>query len=394
MKVSEALELWQKDGLLTAEKVKELILGLKKHEKAERTDKGVVIFSTIGACLIGLGILLFIGSNWSEMGPAQRIITLFVGYLVVGLAAITAGKRGLPKVEESLWFLLTVMYGANIFLLGQIFNFTLTFWQGPFLWLIGALVMGYARQKLVYGVVAIPLALLALGWYGGGSGWFMDDQMEFLISGEGLRALLPLIGITLIALSRGMQEWKITKFLAGPSLIWGMLLFAVPIVITTIHQEVLSGLFDLSYSTKQIVIILIGIVSTGVMVFTPYIRTKIGRATILAMLALTVVLLIEGDKGTYIGDLAKENGFIYGLYVLFIFLISISSVWVGLLVQNRNLVNAGIACSSVIILIQYFSWSFEMLPNSIAFILGGVVLIGLSIAMERTRRALITSMNK
>ena len=77
------------------------------------------------------------------------------------------------------------------------------------------------------------------------------------------------------------------------------------------------------------------------------------------------------------------------MYVIGIFVLAIACIWIGVRSFNRHLVNLGAASSSVIILIQYFAWSFDMLPTSFAFILGGIVLIVVSIVMERTRRAML-----
>lgn len=80
--------------------------------------------------------------------------------------------------------------------------------------------------------------------------------------------------------------------------------------------------------------------------------------------------------------------------MIIVFALSVATVWVGVRALNRYLVNVGVASCSIIILIQYFAWSFEMLPTSFAFIVGGVVLILLSVAMERARRSMIARIQK
>jgi len=42
-----------------------------------------------------------------------------------------------------------------------------------------------------------------------------------------------------------------------------------------------------------------------------------------------------------------------------------------------------------LIIIQYFARSFELLDRSIAFILGGIVLIALSVFVEKQRRRIM-----
>jgi uncharacterized membrane protein len=107
------------------------------------------------------------------------------------------------------------------------------------------------------------------------------------------------------------------------------------------------------------------------------------------LIGITVLLLIlivpSGGKPLF-GTLFDRNLALFALYVVFVFGLSVATVWVGVRAFNRHLINIAIASSSRFILIQYFSWSFDMLPTSFAFILGGIVL---SIVMERTRRAMI-----
>ena len=116
--------------------------------------------------------------------------------------------------------LATIELGGAIFLLAQIFTFSLTFWQGPFLWLLGTLAMAYARQRAAYGVLAVPLAVPTLGWLGGDSGWFMDDQLEFLVSERGLTALLPLIGVGFAALGLLARRAPYWAFAANALIAW------------------------------------------------------------------------------------------------------------------------------------------------------------------------------
>lgn len=384
----EALAIWKNDGHLSAAKVDELKKSLKEKGGDIGVSKGIAIFATIGAILVGLGVLLFIGSNWSEMSPFHRILVIAMGYGVVVLAAIVTGNRGLSKVSEALWLLVCLLLGANIFLLGQIFHFSLTFWQGPFLWMIGVLAVGFARRQKEYGALAVPLGLLALGWVGGGKGWFMDDQMQFLIDEGGLRPILPLIGVGLISLSlliRTHSDW-----LEDALMNWGAFLLAVPLIITTIDPEVLS-FFQMEYTVKQMIIIAATLFLVALAFVKGDIRSKESRYALLTVAALQVFFVIQRYEKALVDILVSDNDVAFFFYVLVVFGLSLLATWSGVQAGNRSLINAGVLSTSIIILIQYFSWTYDMLHSSIAFIMGGIVLITLSIFMERTRRKLLES---
>ncbi|MBU0766388.1 DUF2157 domain-containing protein [Patescibacteria group bacterium] len=387
----EAIEVWQKEGVLTPEQAKLLKDSLQKKSGDIGVGHGIVIFSTIGAVLVALGVLLFIGSNWQNMGPTLRILVVFTGYIVVDLGAYATQKRGLEKVPESLWFLLSLMLGAAIFLLAQIFHHSLTFWQGPLLWMFGVLAMGFARKLEPYAFFAIPLGLLALGWFGGGGGWFMDDQMQFLVDERGLRPLLPLIGIGLIALGTVVRD-RVTW--AEDSLFkWGTLLIAIPLIATTVHQEIASWFFETVFTLKQLLILGGVFFVIAISLVKGKMHSDISKIALLGVAAFLVLPTLHVGGEPLVGAAIKDNLVLFLMHILVVFGISLLSVWFGIRTANRGLVNTGILAASVIILIQYFSWSFEMLHSSIAFILGGIVLIALSIFMERTRKKLLASIH-
>ena len=388
LSAKRALQIWQNKGLLSADEAERLRRELLEETNAASTGRGVVLFSTIGAVLVGLGVILFIGSNWERIGPMLRVTLVLTGYGLVCAAAWGTGVRGLQRVSESLWFLATLLLGGAIFLLAQIFNFSLTFWQGPFLWLIGTIAMGFARQLPVYSVLAVPLAVLTLGWLGGGSGWFMDDQLEFLVSERGLTALLALIGAGLASLgllARRVPGWA---FAANALIAWGGVMVAVMLVVSSASDQASRYIFSLLFTPKQISIIVGALALTAVAcIYGDTNRT--GRTVLALTTILLLALIVPSDGKPLLGVMFAGNLLLFAVYVVFVFGLALTSAWVGVRTLNRHLINIGIASSSIIILVQYFSWTFEMLPTSFAFILGGVVLIVLSVILERTRRAMI-----
>ena len=150
--------------MLEPEQSERLAAYLDGHSDAgQGSGRMVRIISVFGAVLVGLGLILFVASHWSGMGPALRIGILFGAYCTVVSAALLAQGRGYDRVGRSLWFLATLAVGANIFLIGQIFNFSLTFWQAPFLWLLATLAMGFVHPVHAGMIEELGLELDARG---------------------------------------------------------------------------------------------------------------------------------------------------------------------------------------------------------------------------------------
>jgi len=382
------LKRWQQEGLLTEDKVAELRASLASGDSA----RGIRIFAAIGAVLAGLGVILFVSSNWAGMGPVSRVTVLLVGFAVVVTGAVAAQRRDQPRVAEATWLLATLMLGANIFLMAQIFNHTLTYWQGTFRWMLGAVVLGWALRSRLQAAVAIPLGLLTLGWLGGGSGWIFDQQMEFLFSAGGLRPILPLIGVGLISsslLAARSEDWK---FLRGSCFGWGLMLIAIPVIISTAEVPVAEWFFGIDGTIKQFAILAVAaLLLAAALVFGEF-RSRASRPVLGATAVFFALMLVTVDGEPWV---AAEIGGLhlpFAGYVLAVFALALLTIWTGVKATDTRLVNVGMVSSALLIFIQYFSWSFAMLDRSVAFILGGLVLLGLSMMLEKKRRALLESM--
>lgn len=391
MDVEKALAHWRSQGLLSREQAERLEASLEELQE-ERSSRGIVIFATVGAVLVGLGILLFIGGNWQGMGPLSRGIVLLAVYAGVVAGAMLAGRRGYERLGEALWFLATLSFGANVFFLAQIFNHTLTYWQGPLVWLLGVLAMGFARRRLVYGHAAVPLFLLFLGWLGGGAGWFMDDQMEFLFSDRGLRPLLPLLGVGLLSGVLLLGRWRHGIFLTRACRGWGLLLIAVPLLIATADAAVVEGLFSLDWTPKQAILAGFALVAIGLGL--AVLGSTAGRIALGVALVLGGGPLITVGGDSWLGRAVQGNGFLFFLFVTTVFALALLTVWVGLQLARRALVNAGLATVAVLVFIQYFALSSDLLHGSLVFVFGGLLLMALAFGLERTRRRLLERMEE
>jgi uncharacterized membrane protein len=309
-------------------------------------------------------------------------------YALIVTGAASADARGHHRVARALWFLTTLSFGANIFFFGQIFHFTLTYWQGPMLWLIGTLAMAFAIESRLHAWTAIPLVILTLGWLGGGSGWFFDDQYEFLWSAGGLKPLFAVVGLAFVSLAL-IAERSRWRFASSIWFSWGSWLVALPLAISTFDPAAFASVFEITFAPKQIGIL----IGTGLLVGSALSlanRCRLEHRVFLAALfGMLVVLLVPGSEHTPWLAAHLHDWLPFLAYSAFVFTLALLTVWVGLVVLHRQLVNVGVATASVVVLAQYVSWSFRLLDRSMAFIIGGLVLIALSIGIERKRRQLL-----
>lgn len=133
------------------------------HDGADTQKRTVLIILTIAAVLVAAGVFSFIASNWQQMGKPLKIAVLVVSTLAMHLGGwFAAEKREYPKLGGSLYMLGTLLYGASIFLVGQIFNASSQWPDGFILWMFGALLMGAALKSSVQYSIGIVVGIIAV----------------------------------------------------------------------------------------------------------------------------------------------------------------------------------------------------------------------------------------
>ena len=122
----------------------------------------ISIILVVGAVLVGLGMLLFVSANWEHMARITKIVficgAMVSSYIGAWYCKYEPGTR--PKLGSALLLLGTLIYGAGIWLISQIFNYDTTLEQGLFVWSRAAGVAVVTRST----AVVVLLALLVVGW--------------------------------------------------------------------------------------------------------------------------------------------------------------------------------------------------------------------------------------
>ncbi len=398
MDAREALRFWEREGLLSHALAERLEQSLAGEPDVDRSSPLIRVLVFIGAVLIGGGLLLFIGSQWDEQSPLRRMLLLVGVYALIVAAAALAGSRRLDTTARGLWFLSSIAVGVNIFLIGQIYNLPLNYWQGTLLWMIAALAMGWAVPSSAQGWLAVVLGVLTLGWLSVPRAEFFD-QGAFLWDPSGIRPLVALIGLALAAASLLVTPTDFA-FLRRPARAVGVLLVAVPLTISTFHPDAFALVFQMDARTFHAVVM----VAAAAVIGAAWIRTSsplLARALPVLAVLLALVLpqsdpdrsiawgVVDTETVSWLHEHFAESELLFGLYTALVFALALGCVALGSQLRIPALVNTGMVVIAVLATAVYIGRLAGTLPTSIAVLLGGLVLVGFAVFLERKRRDIL-----
>lgn len=167
---------------------------ITKEEKEDTQKRTIRIIVTIGAVLIGVGVFSFIAANWQGMANIVKVLTI-----VIMMAASYVGgwflkeKWHYEKTGEALLLLGSIIYGAGIFLVAQMFHTRGNWPDGFILWMIGTIVMAFAVESFSLFNLAIPVGIAAVIGYPFGIFGSFGSHNPFLLTSSFLLLIATII---------------------------------------------------------------------------------------------------------------------------------------------------------------------------------------------------------
>lgn len=406
--VDQALEHWKSEKLLTEKQVRSLRKSLEGRGEAHLPNRALAIFGTIGAILVALGVILFFASNWSAMTPLLKVSVLLIGILLTAIAGYSMqyGSGRYPKVGAALLFLNVLLFGASIFLVAQIYHLQLNFWLGTALWFLVTAYFAYTLQSRLHAALAVLLLLLTIGWLRTALVSGFATEFDFLVGDRvSMLGLLPLFGITLIGANALHRRHAPLKFASDVLFGWGVFFTLIPIVISTAHREFFFQYFALPADPVAVVLLIAAMVITvWAAVRGNFEEDPRSRYGLVALALYTAYVLVLAQIPRILGypEFNGYGGYLQGtemwslrmlfiLHVVLTFVLHLIVLWFGAILRRPALVNVGMLGMVLLIMIQYFNFAYSMFDRSLFFIVGGALLLGMSLILERKRQHLLAS---
>jgi hypothetical protein len=279
------------------------------------------------------------------------------------------------------------MFGASLFLVGQMYNvqahdpFALLLWAG------GAVATALVVRSRVIAAAAV---LIFTSWVGFEFGLALDD------AGGDSFAAFPVVAVfyggALYAFATAAQERLGVHWFARSGFLEAGRGVGLPVAAAGLFVFTFSAATEeLSGAGDQLDgFLLAGFVLLGGLAFAGAAVLATGRrpsdryegGTLLAVLATMVVALFVGGDG--------------GLYALLFnvlfAVVALGVIYAGYLSDEAWLVNLGVVLVAVDLIARYFDVFWSALPRSVGLIGAGLLVLGIAYVLERQRKRLLARM--
>ena len=144
------LPRWRDQGWVTSENAAAIMASVE----GRRSMLGLsAIVAVMGAVLLGLGVLAFVAANWEQMPRIGRFLLLVAAMAAAYATAGVLRGRSLPALADAALLLAGLIFAAAIALVGQSYHLAGEFADAVLLWLLGcfaaALLTGSATTTVL-----------------------------------------------------------------------------------------------------------------------------------------------------------------------------------------------------------------------------------------------------
>lgn len=149
------IERWQAEGLITSDLATTL---LARYPAPRTTAWGPMVFAALAATVAGLGVVLILAHNWAEIPRLVRLGLIVGAVLACHWGASLCLRHGRAAASTGLGLLGTMLFGAGIMLVAQMYHIEGHWPNGVLLWACGATAIAWARPCPWQGALAAVLA--------------------------------------------------------------------------------------------------------------------------------------------------------------------------------------------------------------------------------------------
>ncbi len=436
-KLFNEIKQWVSDGIIDSSQEARI-----KSHYAGRLEYGRLIntITTLGSILVGLGVLLFVASNWDKLGRAVKITIIFSVTSLFNLAGyyFRNVKKNHPGLSQGFFLMGAFSFGAGIWLIAQIYQIHYNFSGGILFWILGILPLVYIYRLWTVLSLSSILSFIWLCSYQSyyfqraGYGFFiLLAVILFFCYKQGQR--FPLfVMIAAVASWLGhfwFLEFYRAELFSEANAIIAHLVFAIVFIALGFILYAL-GVYHLarkqfgkfSFLYKFLGIIFICLPAYSLSFAHHYDDYTRGVYPLKVGLVIGFLFILAISISLYLRNLSRKEGrnsqeinlvlcvicatifavavslmlprFTSLCFNIILFIETLGFMYLGFIKHSEGIFRLSIVIFFVNVLSRYFDIFWKMMPRSLLFIFGGIILIAGAIFADSKRRQIEERMHE
>ena len=381
---------WQISGIITEDQATEIVEYYNYHHplpaRSNIYGRLSAILATMGAALVGVGVILLIGANWQDIPLLVKLILLWTAVIACnGLGYWLQFSRNYPRSGSAVFFLGSLVFGASIFLTTQAYHYDIDNPLLLFWWCLGILPAAYILHLST--ILMLSIALLVVTFL-----WFLIETNGGVESATASIAITVALGTTLFAIGMFHRSSHIFyKFFWGYAS-YGLGILLVALYMLSFEEFLQDDFLNMVNSNPWGNFLpVIGLSFLGLSLWTLYTFQRIRRKGQGKTPILDVIAIPWAVSVSWIAYWAPQFGNPVFLAVIFNCMLAatiIAIVVAGVVERKGYLVNLGVFFFALLLVTRYVDLMWGMINGALFFISGGLLLLLIGFVLEKIRRHL------
>jgi uncharacterized membrane protein len=415
--LQKEINRWLKEGLISLETAEVL------RERYPTAKKSMTqTLAVLGSILIGVGVILFFAANWEAMSRAAKVLVVVLSFTLAYCSGyyLAYVRKDYTRLGQALIFLGSILYGSAIWLIAQIFHLEAEAGLGFFLWYLGVIPVAWLFNS------SLNLALASVNLVA----WFLAGKYPLSLP----FLLFPLLlGSTILPLAIIKRDrFNFTAVIVA-AYIWFIPLgvklahtnYSFPLgivsllLLSLILYYLVKNLSGKGFFAENFLLVLsfLGLfIGFAPFTFHDFLR-EFSRSTnlyqfpylVAGSLAVTAFLKFR-DRTLKLSDLPLFFMLYPCLYLFFpllgenmpflvlnnilFFVYALLVIYYGYQMRRPFIFNLSLLMFAAAVVMKYFDVFFALMPRSVFFMSGGLLLLVGSIILEHQRRKILKTMER
>jgi|TARA_Y100000994_G_scaffold211661_1_gene186098 uncharacterized membrane protein len=354
-------------------------------DKGNSYSRLIIILSTLGAALVGLGVVLLIAANWNTIPSIVKIIMSVLSVITSNIIGYWLTYKTIYKrIGSSIFFLAAFLFSGSVFLIGQMYhirsdNFDILLWI-----LLGVFPVAYIINSKALFRLSMAIVLFWPGWKL--TTLITDDGPQFIFSFYVLfGAFIYLMGF-LHSKTSNFKIFTNTLIFVGSAVI-----LAVSYILT------MDGIWNewgtiTNYLPNIIPIIFLTFTVLVIQSSKYYFNNFEFSPKLLFIESFVLLYLVLLSWFLFFTAKITDEYILFFILVVFnlIFLgLSLTITYIGITLKRYSLVNLGLFAAILFIFTKYFDLFIGMIDTGLFFAITGMLLLLGGVTFERVRRRLL-----